>query len=316
MEWNLLIFSHMDNKKNHSIKASLIILMLTIGLCAQAASYVVYSVVGDVKFFDGKKNVTLTARKTVTDMSKLIIDAESAVTVLDEVHSKMYSFTTPGTNTVKQLIAKAKAPKNLSKQYLSYMVKQLFSKESKNLSHPSTYMQATATSYRATSKDSFLLNKLEAIFMKRSGNSVESSLIQPQNKVESDLDVSFELISCATGLPVDKNVDVATSCYIRVTNSTDDPLYVNVLDVDANGNKYLVLPVDEAATCSHLFVPGNSTVSFKAEPFEFSEPKSKETFLLIATEEPIDFSILMNPIRGNGGSTMKSGIYRMFYETK
>ena len=306
----------MDNKKNHSIKASLIILMLTIGLCAQAASYVVYSVVGDVKFFDGKKNVTLTARKTVTDMSKLIIDAESAVTVLDEVHSKMYSFTTPGTNTVKQLIAKAKAPKNLSKQYLSYMVKQLFSKESKNLSHPSTYMQATATSYRATSKDSFLLNKLEAIFMKRSGNSVESSLIQPQNKVESDLDVSFELISCATGLPVDKNVDVATSCYIRVTNSTDDPLYVNVLDVDANGNKYLVLPVDEAATCSHLFVPGNSTVSFKAEPFEFSEPKSKETFLLIATEEPIDFSILMNPIRGNGGSTMKSGIYRMFYETK
>lgn len=306
----------MDNKKNHSIKASLIILMLTIGLCAQAASYVVYSVVGDVKIFDGKKNVTLTARKSVTDMSKLIIDAESAVTVLDEVHSKMYSFTTPGTNTVKQLIAKAKAPKNLSKQYLSYMVKQLFSKESKNLSHPSTYMQATATSYRATSKDSFLLNKLEAIFMKRSGNSVESSLTQPQTKVESDLDVRFELISCATGLPVDRNVDVATSCYIRVTNSTDDPLYVNVLDVDANGNKYLVLPVDEAATCSHLFVPGNSTVSFKAEPFEFSEPKSKETFLLIATEEPIDFSILMNPIRGNGGSTMKSGIYRMFYETK
>lgn len=306
----------MDNKKNHSIKASLIILMLTIGLCAQAASYVVYSVVGDVKIFDGKKNVTLTARKSVTDMSKLIIDAESAVTVLDEVHSKMYSFTTPGTNTVKQLIAKAKAPKNLSKQYLSYMVKQLFSKESKNLSHPSTYMQATATSYRATSKDSFLLNKLEAIFMKRSGNSVESSLIQPQNKVESDLDVRFELISCATGLPIDRNVDVATSCYIRVTNSTDDPLYVNVLDVDANGNKYLVLPVDEAATCSHLFVPGNSTVSFKAEPFEFSEPKSKETFLLIATEEPVDFSILMNPIRGNGGSTMKSGIYRMFYETK
>lgn len=306
----------MDNKKNHSIKASLIILMLTIGLCAQAASYVVYSVVGDVKIFDGKKNVTLTARKSVTDMSKLIIDAESAVTVLDEVHSKMYSFTTPGTNTVKQLIAKAKAPKNLSKQYLSYMVKQLFSKESKNLSHPSTYMQATATSYRATSKDSFLLNKLEAIFMKRSGNSVESSLTQPQTKVESDLDVRFELISCATGLPVDRNVDVATSCYIRVTNATDDPLYVNVLDVDANGNKYLVLPVDEAATCSHLFVPGNSTVSFKAEPFEFSEPKSKETFLLIATEEPVDFSILMNPIRGNGGSTMKSGIYRMFYETK
>lgn len=306
----------MMTKAYHAMRLWVMVFAFMTCSMVSAADYLVYSVVGTAKIFEGSKTVSLNARKTLSASSKLVIGKESAVTVLDEVNSKMYSFTTEGTHTVGSLLKAAKTPKNLSKQYLSYMVKQLFSKESKNLSHPSTYMQATATSYRATSKDSFLLNKLEAIFMKRSGNSVESSLIQPQNKVESDLDVRFELISCATGLPVDRNVDVATSCYIRVTNSTDDPLYVNVLDVDANGNKYLVLPVDEAATCSHLFVPGNSTVSFKAEPFEFSEPKSKETFLLIATEEPVDFSILMNPIRGNGGSTMKSGIYRMFYETK
>ena len=208
----------------------------------------------------------------------------------------------------------AKAPKNLSKQYLSYMVKQLFSKESKNLSHPSAYMQATATSYRATARDSFLLNRLAS--MAEMTASVESSLIQPKNLLSSDLDVRFDLVSCETGEPINPEVDVFTNCYVRVTNRTEEPLYVNVLDIDERGNKYLVLPVDEAATCAHLLVPAGCTVAFKSEPFEFSEANSRETFLLVATEEPVDFSILMSPIRGNGGDQMKSGIYRVSYLTK
>ena len=125
----------------------------------KAADYLVYSVVGTAKIYEGTKTVSLNARKTLTANSKLIIGKESAVTVLDETNSKMYSFTAEGTNTVGSLLKAAKAPKSLSKQYLSYMVKQLFSKESKNLSHPSSYMQATATSYRATARDSFLLNR-------------------------------------------------------------------------------------------------------------------------------------------------------------
>ncbi len=211
-------------------------------------------------------------------------------------------------------ISSAKAPKNLSKQYLSYMVKQLFSKESKNLSHPSAYMQATATSYRATARDSFLLNRLAS--MAEMTASVESSLIQPKNLLSSDLDVRFDLVSCETGEPINPEVDVFTNCYVRVTNRTEEPLYVNVLDIDERGNKYLVLPVDEAATCAHLLVPAGCTVAFKSEPFEFSEANSRETFLLVATEEPVDFSILMSPIRGNGGDQMKSGIYRVSYLTK
>lgn len=279
-----------------------------------AADYLVYSVVGTAKIYEGAKTVSLNARKTLTTASKLVIGKESAVTVLDEKNSKMYSFTTEGTNTVGNLLKAAKAPKNLSKQYLSYMVKQLFSKESKNLSHPSSYMQATATSYRATARDSFLLNRLAS--MAEMTASVESSLIKPQNLLSTDMDVRFDLVSCETGLPVNPEVDVFTNCYVRVTNGTEEPLFVNVLDIDERGNKYLVLPVDEAATCAHLLVPAHSTVAFKSEPFEFSEANSRETFLLVATEEPVDFSILMSPIRGNGGDQMKSGIYRVAYKTK
>lgn len=289
-------------------------LMLALPLCVFADDYLVYSVVGSAKLSQGGKEVGLQPSQSLTSNSRLIIGDESAVTVLDETNSKMYSFTKVGSSTVSELVATANEPKSLSKQYLSYMVKQIFSKESKNLSHPNTYMQSTATSYRSTSTDSLLLNKISNMFP--SGVPVESSVIQPQQLVSSDLDVRFDLINATTGLPINREVDVNTSCYIRVTNDTQEPLYVNVLDIDTAGNKYLVLPVDEAAICAHLLVPAQSTVSFKSEPFEFTEPKSKETFLLIATEEPVDFSILMSPIQGNGGKELKSGIYRLFYETK
>lgn len=302
-------------KKTYGAKRLLMLVTaLLITTTISAADYLVYSVVGTAKIQEGSKTVALNARKTLTTASKLVIGKESAVTVIDEVNSKMYSFTTEGTNTVSALLKAAKAPKNLSKQYLSYMVKQLFSKESKNLSHPSSYMQATATSYRATSRDSFLLNRLAS--MAEVTASVESSLIQPKNLLSSDLDVRFDLVSCETGEPINPEVDVFTNCYVRVTNRTEEPLYVNVLDIDERGNKYLVLPVDEAATCAHLLVPAGCTVAFKSEPFEFSEANSRETFLLVATEEPVDFSILMSPIRGNGGDQMKSGIYRVSYLTK
>ena len=82
---------------------------------ASAADYLVYSVVGTAKVYEGSKPVALSARKTLTASSRLVIGKESAVTVLDEVNSKMYSFTTEGTNTVSALLKAAKAPKNLSK---------------------------------------------------------------------------------------------------------------------------------------------------------------------------------------------------------
>jgi hypothetical protein len=304
----------MMTKAYHAMRLWVMVFAFMTCSMVSAADYLVYSVVGTAKIFEGSKTVSLNARKTLSASSKLVIGKESAVTVLDEVNSKMYSFTTEGTHTVGSLLKAAKTPKNLSKQYLSYMVKQLFSKESKNLSHPSTYMQVTATSYRATARDSFLLNRLAS--MAEMTASVESSLIQPKNLLSTDMDVRFELVSCETGEAIDPEVDVFTNCYVRVTNNTTEPLYVNVLDIDDRGNKYLVLPVDEAATCAHLLVPAQSTVAFKSEPFEFSEPKSRETFLLVATEEPVDFSILMSPIRGNGGDQMKSGIYRISYHTK
>ena len=260
--------------------------------------------------------VPLKARKVVSDQTTLQLGEESAVTVIDEKNAKMYSFTSPGVNTVGNLIKALKGrSKNLSKQYLSYVVKQLFSDDSEKMSHPNTYMQATATAYRSSSNDSLLLNQLGHL-LGGTTTSLDSLLIDPKTSVATDYDIQFDLVDCTTGMVLDGTIAPNTSCYLRVTNRTADLLYMNLLDIDKQGNKYLVLPMDAAATCAHLLVPAMSTVSFKAEPFIFGDEPSDETLVLMAVREPVDFSIVMDTMKTGGKSTMQVGLNRRFYQVK
>lgn len=264
-----------------------------------------------------KKSVPLTVRKQIDAKTHLFIGTESSVAVLDEKNNKLYSFSSEGTFAMGQLIEKAKnRAKNVSKQYMSYLIKQLFADESQKMTHPDTYMQVTATSYRSASADSMLLHSIVQSLPQTSNLSIEQQLCQSDNILQSDMDVSFELVSCDTGFEIKDIVKKNTGSYVRVHNNTEEVLYVNVLDIDEEGNKYLVLPVDEAATCAHLLVPPMSTVSFKSEPFIFSEDPMKETFILVATREPVDFSILMSPIQSGNGKTMKSGLYKNTYRVE
>ena len=292
----------------------MVVLIMTV--CGtQAADYLVYSVVGNVKVLSGNNITTLTSRTSLKAKARIIIGKESALTILDERNCKMYSFTEQGTNSLENMLKESKRGKSLSRQYVSYMVKNLFSKEGKRLSHPSNYMQATATSYRATTIDSLLLNFLAKSIPTQEGGSIEEAIIEKYNSISSDLNVWFELVSYDTEEPLDTSVKEETSCYVRVHNDSNIPLYVNILNIDDFGEKYLVLPVDDAAICAHLLVPAESTVGFISEPFEFTNTSSSETFLLVATEEPVDFSILMNPIHASGNKTIRTGLYRVRYET-
>ncbi len=289
--------------------------MTILPVCAQ--TYTVYSVIGSSKIMQGQKAVPLTPQKQLRAQDKVILEPESAITLLDEKNSKMYSFSVAGTHQVKQLIARASShAKQVSKRYMSFLVKQLFSDESKKMTHPDTYMQVAATSYRSSSNDSLFLSRLSNSLPMIDGHTAEELLCMPEHAVEGDMDVSFELVSCDTGFPIKGKVAASTGSYVRVTNNTEESLYVNVLDIDKRGNKYLVLPVDAAASCAHLLVPAMSTVSFKSEPFIFSDDPSQETFLLVATEEPVDFSILMNPIARTSKNAMKVGFSRNFYQVK
>lgn len=256
--------------RNKTLVALATLLFAFAPIAASAQKYVVYSVVGKAYIQEGKTLTPLSARKYVTPTTKLKISSESAVTIIDENKQKMLSFTREGVNTVGSLVSmSSKRTKNLTKQYMGYLVKQLFSSSSKKMIHPDTYMQVTGTSYRAASKDSLMAARLIEILNEGTAakGTAEQQLFNSENAIASDLDVSLELVDIETGLPLANSAKRNTPCYVRVKNNTEETLYVNILNIDKDGNKYLILPMDEEATCSNLLVPANSTVGFKSEPF-------------------------------------------------
>lgn len=297
--------------------------MMLLGSCgmAYAQKYAVYSVAGKAYIEQGGKFVPLTTRKYINKNSRLKITKESAVIILDEAKLKMYSFTCEGSSTVGELIdLSAKRTKSLTKQYMGYLVKQMFDSKTKKMAHPDSYMQVTGTSYRAGSVDSLFMARVVDII--NSGTSPcaspEKEIVNASNMFASDFDVTLELVDPQTGKALPREIKPNTACYVRVRNNTNETLYVNVLNIDAKGNKYLVLPMDQEATCANLLVPASCTVGFKTEPFITSDVPSEDAFLLVATEEPVNFSILMDNITAGklSGSKMRVGLSRVRTSTK
>ncbi len=286
---------------------------------AATKEYIVYSVAGKAFLVEGRQETELHANVRLKPNSMIKIENESAVTVLDEKNSKMFSFTKKGTNSVKSLVDLAtNKGKNLPKLYVEYLVKELANSSKKKMVHPDSYMQVSATVFRSESNEKQFVNEVFDLFTKKDQGtlSAESMMVDKQILMSTDMDVHFELVSCATGNVVTKEVAGNSACYVRVRNRTMSPLYVNVLNIDRSGNKYLVLPMYEDLTCSNLFVPADCTVSFTNEPFIFPEGQSDETFVLFASEEPVNFSVLMSPLKREGEGKMKVGVFRQFYQVK
>lgn len=303
---NILTFSIMTNNisynaRAHTVNLLTLFLAMLLFTChtASAQKYMVYSVVGKAYIQQGNRFVPLPTHKYIGKDARLKITSESAVTILDEAKLKMYSFTREGTNTIAGLLdLSSKRTKNLTKQYMSYIMKHIFDPKMQKMSHPDAYMQVTGTSYRAESTDSMLMARIVDIITESATTkgTPEQKITNPSYNFISDYDVSLELIDTQTGKPLHNDIAPNTACYVRVKNNTEETLYVNVLNIDTKGNKYLVLPMDEEATCSNLLVPAKCTVGFKNEPFITSDVPSNDSFLLVATDEPVNFSILMNDI--------------------
>ena len=304
-------------------KQMLMVLLALVPIVSLSAAtpkeYVVYNVVGKAYLVDGKKKVDILANMRLTPSSLIQIEDESAVTVLDEKNCKMFSFSKKGTDTVSKLVNAAKnKSKNLSKLYVEYLLKELTTSSKKKMIHPDSYMQVAATVFRSESNEKQLVNEIISLFTKKTDDAanIESLLVDETNLLATDMDVSFDLVSCATGNIVSQEIDGNSACYVRVRNRTFRPLYVNVLNIDKQGNKYLVLPMYEDLTCANLFVPADCTVSFTSEPFIFPEGQSDETFVLFASEEPVNFSVLMSPLKREGEAKMNVGTFRRFYHVK
>ncbi len=117
-------------------KTLIITVLLTvtavIGASAQNAEisahpdYYVYSVIGDAKEVKGKIAAELNVRQSLFKNSVITIAKNSKLVLIDPENSKQYTISTPGTSTVERMIGKTgNSTKDLTKMYLSYMMKQI-----------------------------------------------------------------------------------------------------------------------------------------------------------------------------------------------
>lgn len=106
-----------------------ILFMLLLGTACQAQDLYVYSIIGTVKEVRGKISAELTVRQVLTPTSVVNFASGSKLVLVDPQNSKQYTLTASGTYTVEKLIAKSKnSTKDLTKMYLSYLMKQISGK--------------------------------------------------------------------------------------------------------------------------------------------------------------------------------------------
>ena len=189
----------MTSKMMKQLLVVLLLLAPILDISAAATKeYIVYSVAGKAFLVEGRQETELHANVRLKPNSMIKIENESAVTVLDEKNSKMFSFTKKGTNSVKSLVDLAtNKGKNLPKLYVEYLVKELANSSKKKMVHPDSYMQVSATVFRSESNEKQFVNEVFDLFTKKDQGtlSAESMMVDKQILMSTDMDVHFELLS-------------------------------------------------------------------------------------------------------------------------
>lgn len=133
---------------------SILFLLLAFALSAQAQTYAVFSVRGDVRMMNNKKSIPLKLRQDIHASDNVIVPATGKLILLDKGNSKLFTINKPYSGTVSKLIADNTrcSMKNLSKQYLRYLIGQMSGKGI--IETRTCYMDRTASAYRDVEMDS------------------------------------------------------------------------------------------------------------------------------------------------------------------
>jgi len=268
--------------------------MLVSFVCAQ--DIYVYSVIGKAEKQANGKWVALQKRDPLLLTDMIRVDNNSALSFIDRKAEKIYSISQNNGQKVSELIANYKSKQSYASNFVSHASKSLFNGGSDRISH-----EAAGCTYRG---DIIENDIAKAILAKHNGSPLGS-----MNNAKTDYAISFSILDRRTKAELEGVVALDSQAVFRIKNSSDTPLYVNILDINKNGEKYDCLPIDDATTMSHLLIPGNCTIDLTTYPVEFSEPVGIDNLILIATEVPYDLRQVMKYFDKADASKVQSSNY-------
>ncbi|MCB9017167.1 MAG: hypothetical protein WCU80_05370 [Paludibacteraceae bacterium] len=257
-------------------KIAFTFIMSLICCIANAQDLFVYSTIGTAEIYKNGKWAKLEKRNGLTVKDIIRIGKNSALSILDKKAEKIYSIPESEAKSVGKSIESVKDKQQaVSAQFIQHAMKSMFNGESDKISH-----EAAGCTYRGDDTEHDIFRSIQT---KLNGD----SLSQIKNE-QTDYSISFEIRNRETQEIITNDVKLGIQAFFRIKNNSNKPMYVNVLNIDSFGKRYVCLPMDDAQTMSHLLIPANCTIDLTDYPMEFTEPRGMNYMILIAAENPFD----------------------------
>lgn len=250
------------------MKYAATLLMLLLAWTVDAQHYTVLSVIGRVEQYKDGTWRALSRREILSGDDRVRVGERSALNLLDQAGKRGYSFGETEPQRVDELISST--PKSTLGKFFAYFRQALMRGDTDRTSDDATVV------YRDTGCDAAVCAALADAGYK------------------SAYALSLCLVDARSGSEIAQSAAVDQDFYFRVGNFGPEPLFVNVLAVDADGNTEVCMPVDSGFTLSHLLIPAGATVDLADFQLTFCYPRGGQRFILVACDEPFD---LRNAVR-------------------
>lgn len=267
-----------------------LLVSLQINSQAQKQSLWLYSVNGEVEVFSSSGWSKAVMYQSLSKKDSLRFGAYASASILDRDNDKLYAVQGKSAESVGDLLQEAeKRSKKQTKGFVAFLWESL-----RGMNDSNAFRISAGVVYR--------------------NDDVTLALASAVAGATSSLPVDFAIIDSESGNTVDDAVSIGQTAVFKVNNYSSMDLYVNILDIDAEGNIAPCIPVSSTQTMSQLLIPANSSVILSSFPIVFTGPKGIDKLILVASPEWFDVEALVNAVQ-NGDSVDKqidTGIWKKY----
>lgn len=257
------------------------VMLLMAPLVVKAQNLWVYASNGSVEVFSEGAWCVAEPYKHLAPTDSVRFGVGSSITILDHKNDRLYAIQKEGSHQVDTIVQEAKArSKKQPKGVISYLWDSLRGKNSAD-----EYRNPAGVVYRDDDINAAIANAVIAM--------------------TSSLPVEFELMDEENGSVVGEVAPAGNIAIVKVKNHSLLDLFVNVIDIDANGMITACIPVDSAWKMAQLFIPAGSEVLLNSFPIVFTEPKGVDELILVASPEWFDIDAVVANMKNGKASAKK-----------
>lgn len=276
------------------MKTKLLLLLACVSVCTQAKLYV-YDINGSAERQQNKEWIALYKTVELQENDVIRTTRYSSFVILDDSRKKLYTVQSVEPIMVKTVINSDENHVSLLKEAFAGIFRSMSKDNNIGVEH---YQQRGGVSYRGDNEDRAVAMTLT--------NMCGSSL-QSISNTQSGYPFTLRLINLSTDSYTDR-VTIGAVLIAEIENRSNKALYINLLDIDTNGNKTILFPMDEEQNMLHLVVPAYSIVRYAKYPIVIYEPAGIDHIVAIAYDKPYDLQHVLDLMPLRGDATAKVGV--------